>query len=181
MIYIDSYYDDPLIYAGQGTIAIEILKQNPNIDTIIIPIGGGGLITGIAVMAKHLKKDIKIVGVQPSVCLSVVKSFEDNYCYEEYETIGESICDSLVGGIGRLAFDVLKDYLDDIVLVSEYSIRKAVQHMIKKEKYMIEGGSATTIAALYEHKDKIQGKNIALIISGANIDDELMVQILNDK
>ncbi len=99
LTFIDAYYNDPKIYAGQGTIAIEILKQNQNIDTIIVPIGGGGLITGIAVAAKAINPDIRIVGVQTQACPAMVMAYKDNVFYETYAS-KESICDALLGGIG---------------------------------------------------------------------------------
>ena len=181
MTYIDSYYNDPLVYAGQGTIAIEIFKQNPDIDTIVVPIGGGSLITGISVMAKHIKPSVRIIGVQTAACPAMIASYKDHKFYEEYPTEGDTVCDALVGGVGELSYNLLKDYVDDLIEVSEVSIRKAIKHMIREEKYMIEGGSATTVAALHDYKERIGGKNIALIISGGNIDGELMTSILNEQ
>ena len=112
MTYIDPYYDDPKIYGGQGTIAIEILDQNPDIDTIVVPIGGGGLITGIAVAAKAIKPDIRMIGVQTEACPAMIRAYEDNVFYEEYPTTGDTVCDALVGGVGRLSYDILKDYVN---------------------------------------------------------------------
>lgn len=180
MTYIDAYYDDPKIYGGQGTIAIEILKQNPEIDTIIVPIGGGGMITGIAVAAKHLKPEIKIIGVQTEACPAMVKAYEDNVFYEEYPITGDTVCDALVGGVGKLSYEILKDYVDELLVVKEDIIRKAVAFMIKDEKYIVEGGSCTTVAAVMQYPEKITGKNIALVMSGGNLDGKLMTEILKE-
>ncbi len=180
MTYIDAYYDDPKIYGGQGTIAIEILDQNPNIDTIVVPIGGGGLITGIAVAAKAIKPEIRIIGVQTEACPAMIRAYEDNVFYEEYPTTGDTICDALVGGVGKLSFDILKDYADDLIEVKEATIRKAVKHMIKEEKFIVEGASAATVAAVMDDSARIGGKNIALVMSGGNIDGDLMVRLLNE-
>lgn len=177
MVYIDAYYDDPKIYGGQGTVAIEILEQNPDIDTIVVPIGGGGLITGIAVAAKHLKPGIRIIGVQTEACPAMIKSYEDNVFYEEYPNT-ETICDALIGGVGKLSYEMAKDYVDDFLMVKEENIKKAVSFMIKQEKYIAEPGSASVIAAVEEHRERIGGKNIALVISGGNIDGDLMVELL---
>ncbi|KZK06408.1 Threonine dehydratase [Lactococcus cremoris] len=177
MTYIDAYYDDPKIYSGQGTIAIEILKQNPSIDTIVVPIGGGGLITGIAVAAKAIKPKIKIIGVQTEACPSMIKSYEDNIFYEEYPST-DTYCDALVGGVGKLSYEMLKDYVDDIIEVTEESIAQAVAFMAKEEKYIAEAGSCTTIAAVQQAPDRIPGSNIALVISGANIDGSILKEIL---
>ena len=177
MTYIDAYYDDPKIYGGQGTIGIEILEQNPDIDTIVVPIGGGGLITGIAVAAKTIKPSIRIIGVQTEACPAMIKSYEDHVFYEDYPC-KESICDALLGGVGALSYEMLRDYVDDLIAVSEESIARAVSFMAKQEKYIAEPGSCTTIAALQDFPERIGGKNIALIISGGNIDGELLAQLL---
>ena len=178
MTYIDAYYDDPKIYGGQGTIAIEILEQNPQIDTIVVPIGGGGLITGIAVAAKAIKPDIRIVGVQTENCPAMIKAYEDNVFYEEYPC-EESICDSLIGGIGALSYQMAKDYVDEFIAVSEETVGKAVSFMAKHEKYIVEAGSCVTVAALMDHRDRIGGKNVALVLSGGNIDGALLTELMN--
>jgi len=177
LTFIDAYYSDPKIYAGQGTIAIEILEQQPEIDTIVVPIGGGGLITGIAVAAKSIKPDIRIIGVQTEACPAMINSYRENYFYEEYPS-EESICDALIGGIGKLSYEMAKDYVDEFIIVTEESIAKAVSFMAKEEKYIVEAASSTTIAAIMEHKEKIGGQNIALVISGGNIDGKLLSSIL---
>lgn len=178
MTFIDSYYDDPKIYAGQGTIAIEILKQNPEIDTIVIPIGGGGLLTGIAVAAKAIKPDIKVIGVQTEACPAMIKAYEDGVFYKEYPS-KESICDSLIGGIGALSYKMAKDYVDDFIVVSEDTIGKAVSFMARNEKFIVEPGSCTTVAAVMDYQERIGGKNIALILSGGNIDGDLLCKLMN--
>ncbi len=180
MTFIDAYYDDIKVYGGQGTIAVELLEQNPEIDTIVVPIGGGGLSTGIAAYVKHVRPDIRVIGVQTEACPAMIKSYEDNVCYEEYPIDENTICDALVGGVGRLSYDNLKDYIDDMIEIKEATIRKATKMMIRDEGFIAEGGSCTTIAAVMDHRERIGGKNIALIISGGNIDGDLMVQLLNE-
>jgi len=177
LINIDSYYNDPKVYAGNGTIAIEILEQNPAVDTIVVPIGGGGVITGIAVAAKAIKPDIRIVGVQTEACPAMIASYKDGVFYEEYPT-KESLCESLVGGIGKLSYDMAKDYVDDFLTVKEETIAKAISFMAKEEKYIIEAGSCTTVAAVMEHQERIGGQNIALVLTGGNIDGTLLTSIL---
>lgn len=177
MTYIDAYYSDPKIYGGQGTIGIEILEQNKDIDTIVVPIGGGGLITGIAVAAKAIKPEIRIIGVQTEACPAMVKAYENNVFYEQYPS-EESLCDALLGGVGKLSYEMAKEYVDDFIVVTEESISKAVSFMAKNEKYIVEAGSCTTVAAVMEHKERIGGKNIALVLSGGNIDGETLTHIL---
>ena len=181
MTYIDAYYDDSKIYGGQGTIAIEILEQNPDIDTIVVPIGGGGLITGIAVAAKALKPGIRVIGVQKEACPAMIKAIEDKVFYEEYPVTGDTVCDSLVGGVGKLSYEMLTEYVDDIIEVKEKTIREAVRFMIMNEKIIAEGGSCTTVAAVMDFRERVGGKNIALVISGGNIDGDLMVKLLNEQ
>ena len=181
MTYIDAYYDDPKIYGGQGTIAIEILEQNPDIDTIVVPIGGGGLSTGIAVAAKAIKPDVRVIGVQTEACPAMIKAIEDKVFYEEYPVTGDTVCDALVGGVGKLSYELLPEYIDDIIEVKEETIRKAVRLMIRDEKIIAEGGSCTTVAAVMDFRERVGGKNIALVISGGNIDGDLMVEILNEQ
>jgi threonine dehydratase len=178
LTYIDAYYSDPEIYGGQGTVGIEILEQNSDIDTIVVPIGGGGLITGIAVAAKSIKPEIRIIGVQTEACPAMIKSYEDNIFHEEYPS-EESLCDALVGGVGKLSYDLAKNYVDDFIAVSEESIAKAVSFMAKKEKYIVEAGSCTTVAAVMDYRERIGGENIALVLSGGNIDGDILTYILS--
>ena len=177
MTYIDAYYDDPKIYGGQGTIAIELLEQNPDLDTIVVPIGGGGLITGIAVAAKAIKPSIRIVGVQTEACPAMIKSYEDGVFYEEYPC-EDSLCDSLIGGIGALSYAMAKDYVDDFIAVSEETIAKAVSFMAREEKYIVEAGSCTTVAAVMDYRERVGGRNIALVLSGGNIDGEVLYRLM---
>lgn len=180
LTFIDAYYDDPLIYAGQGTISLELLEQNPDIDTIVCPIGGGGLITGIAVAAKALKPDIRIIGVQTEACPAMIASLAEHVFYEEYPVSGDTVCDALVGGVGRLSYELLGDLLDDIIEVKESTIRQAMKHMILNERQIAEGGSCTTVAAVMDHAERIGGHQIALIISGGNIDGALIKELVTE-
>ena len=178
LTYIDAYYDDPKIYGGQGTIGIEILEQNPDIDTIVVPIGGGGLITGIAVAAKALKPDIRIVGVQTEKCPAMIKSYEDGVFYEEYPCERDSICDALLGGVGALSYQMVKDCVDDLVAVSEDTVGRAVSFMAREEKFVVEAGSCTTVAAVMDYRERIGGRQIALVLSGGNIDGQMLASLL---
>lgn len=178
LTYIDPYYDDPMIYGGQGTIALELLEQQPDIDTIVCPIGGGGLITGIAVAAKSIKPDVRVIGVQTEACPAMIAALRDKVFYEEYPVTGDSICDALLGGVGALSYRMLPGLLDDIIEVREETIRKAVKHMVLNEKFIVEGGSATTLAAVMDFPERVGGTNVALIMSGGNIDGELLKRII---
>ncbi|MBQ0040655.1 MAG: threonine/serine dehydratase [Clostridiales bacterium] len=173
--------EDPEIYAGLGSIGLEILEQNPKIDTIAVPIGGGAICAGIALAAKTVKPGIRVIGVQTSACPSMIEAIKNNEWYENYPTDGESICESLVGGIGNLAFEMHKDLIDGYVAVDEKDIRKAVAHMYKNEGFLAEGGASTVVAAAMAKPEELGGTNIALVVTGGNIDKELLDTILNEE
>ena len=176
---IDSCHEDVYVYAGQGTVAIEILEQNPDIDMIVVPIGGGGIATGVALAAKTLKPGIRVIGVQTAACPAMIASYRDGVCYEEYPT-EPSVCDALVGGVGIRAYEMLKEYMDEILPVSESYIRKATAMMIGQEKLVVETSSAITAAAVMEYPERINGKNVALIMTGGNIDADRIAQLLEE-
>lgn len=180
MTFIDAYYDDPKIYAGQGTIGIELLEQDPDIDTVVVPIGGGGLITGIATAVKAIKPDIRVIGVQTEACPAMIKAFEDKVFYEEYPVTGDTVCDALVGGIGKLSYEILEPLVDDIIEVKEETIKKAIVHMALNEKFIVEGAGAAALAAVMDEPDRVGGKNIAMVVSGGNIDSGLFCQLVEE-
>lgn len=179
MTVIDAYYEDPTVYAGQGTLGLEILRENPKIDTILVPIGGGGLITGLAMAAKHINPDIKIIGVQPEACPAMLMAMKDNVFHKDYPS-QPSICEALVGGVGKLAFEKAHDLIDEVILVSEAYVRLGVKHVIEKEKYVVEPSSAICIGALLQH-ERYFGNHVALIMTGGNLDEGLMLEILNEQ
>lgn len=177
MTVIDAYYEDPEVYAGQGTVGLEMLRENPQLDALLVPVGGGGLITGVAVAAKHIKPSIKIIGVQPEACPAMLMSMKKNIFYKEYPT-APSICEALVGGIGKLAFEKSNDVIDEIILVSEEYVRLGVKHVIEKEKFIVEPSSAICVGALLQH-ERYFGDNLGLVMTGGNLDEKLMMEILN--
>lgn len=176
LTFIDPCSDVEVI-AGQGTIGLEILKQNPDIDTIVVPIGGGGLITGISVAAKHLKPEIKIIGVQTEACPAMIKSLEDEKCYLEFPS-EESICDALIGGVGEIGYNMAEQCIDDIIVVKEETIKKATVDLLLEDKIIAETSSAVGVAAIYENPEIFEGKNVAVVITGGNLDKELMKELI---
>ena len=176
-IFIDPC-SDPTVIAGQGTIAMEILEQEPSIDTILVPIGGGGIITGISIAAKHINPDIKIIGVQTAACPAMVASLRDEQFYEMYPT-EESICDALVGGVGEIPYKMAKDCIDEIIVVEEEDIADAIKFLLFKEKILVEPAGAVGVAAVRKNPELFEGKNVAIVITGGNIDEELLLKILN--
>ncbi len=161
-------YDDPFVMAGQGTVGLEILNQVENIDAIIVPIGGGGLISGILTAIKETNPKIKVIGVEPY-------SAKDTYLSLQNKKITAFPATTIADGLrtsqpGDLTFPVLMKYLDDLVLVSEEEIRQAFSFVMERMKQLIEPSSATTIAAAMFNKLNVQDKNIVTVISGGNVD-----------
>ena len=111
---------------------------------------------------------------------AMIAALRDHVFYEEYPITGDTICDALVGGVGALSYTILGDYVDDIIEVKESSIRAAVKHMVLNEKFIVEGGSATTVAAVTDYGERVGGKNVALVMSGGNIDGALLRELLAD-
>jgi threonine dehydratase len=163
--------------SGQGSIALEILESNPDIDVIIAPIGGGGLITGVSVAARQLKPSIQIIGVQTRACPAMVQSLKDGICYTEYPT-EPSICDALVGGVGEIPYEMARQCIDDIILVDESTIKNAIIQLMGNDKVIAEPAGAAAAAAVIENMERFRGKNVAVIISGGNLDEDLMKELL---
>jgi threonine dehydratase len=179
MTYIHSGSDREVI-AGQGTVGLEIMEQHPVTDVIVVPIGGGGLITGVSVAARHISPAVKIIGVQTAACPAMVRALEDKVFYEEYPS-AESICDALVGGVFDIPYRMAPQCIDDIVVVSESAIRKATAMLLTGEKIVAEPSSATCVAALSARPELFAGKSVALVISGGNLDKALMQQIIREQ
>jgi threonine dehydratase len=178
LTFIDPCSDDEVI-SGQGTIGLEILEDNPKIDTIIVPIGGGGMITGISTFVKEVNPDVKIIGVQTEACPAMIKSLEDNKCYLEYPS-KDTICDALIGGVGEIPFKMAKDCIDEILEIKESTIKKAVGKLLVEEKIVSEPSGAIGVAAVMDYPDKFKGKKIAVVISGGNLDKWLMEEVLKE-
>ncbi|MCK5763545.1 MAG: pyridoxal-phosphate dependent enzyme [Clostridiales bacterium] len=176
MTYIDAYYEDEEIYAGQGTIGLEIIESMPDVDIILVPVGGGGMITGIGTAVKSLKPDVKIVGLQTSACPAMIKAIEDNVFYEEYP-IDESICDALVGGIGKRAFDMKDQIIDYMIEVDEKEIFEATKNVVLKENIIAEPSSSLYAVAIKKNIELFKGKKCVAVISGGNIDSKILEEI----
>ncbi|MCI0475260.1 MAG: threonine/serine dehydratase, partial [Anaerolineales bacterium] len=140
-------YDDPRTVAGQGTIGLEILDDLPNVDAILVPVGGGGMITGIAVAAKTIAPTARIVAIQTDASPALRDSLRDNKCYEEYAH-GPTICEGLAGGIGKMVFEAAQTKLiDDVVIVAEDDVRGAICALAETEQLIVEGSGAVGVAA----------------------------------
>jgi threonine dehydratase len=163
-------YDDPRIIAGQGTVGLEMLSERPDLEAIIVPIGGGGLISGTAIAAKSLKSSLKVYGVQSELYPSML-----GHTCSTKPTLAEGIA---VKHPGELTRRLVKEWVDEIFLASETSIESAVQMLAEEQKIVAEGAGAAPLAALLANRDKFAGKKVGLVISGGNIDSRLLASVL---
>jgi threonine dehydratase len=168
-------YDDPLIIAGQGTIALEMLAAVSDLDVLLIPIGGGGLISGIVVAAKTIKPDIEVIGVQAALYPSMFNLIKAQAHPIRGDTLAEGIA---VKAPGRITSQIIRALVDDIVLVTEQQIEQALSLLITIEKTVTEGAGAAGLAAVIANKARFKGRKIGLVLSGGNIDTRLLSGVL---
>ncbi len=168
-------FDDPLVIAGQGTIALEMLRAQPAIDTLVVSVGGGGLIAGIATAARALRPDIRIVGVQSVRFPAMVNAIKGTAYPQGTSTIAEGIA---VGQPGRLTREIVAQRVDDVVLVDEGSIEQAIVMLLEIEKTVVEGAGAAGLAALLEDRASFVGRKVGLVLCGGNIDPLLLQAII---
>jgi threonine dehydratase len=168
-------YDDPLIIAGQGTIALEMLAAVPDLDVLLVPIGGGGLVSGIAVAAKTLKPGIEVIGVQAALYPSMYNLIKGQQLPIRGDTLAEGIA---VKAPGRITSEIIRALVDDIVLVTEQQIEQALSLLITIEKTVTEGAGAAGLAAVLANQARFKGRAIGLVLSGGNIDTRLLSGVL---
>ena len=168
-------FDDLDVIAGQGTVALELLADAPDVDTLIIPIGGGGLISGIAAAAKALKPDLLMIGVQAELYPSMYAKFTRSNLPCAGDTIAEGIA---VKAPGMLTSGIINQLVDDIVLVPERAIESAISLLVESEKTVAEGAGATGLAALLAYPERFAGRTVGLVITGGNIDTHLLANVL---
>lgn len=168
-------YDDEAIAAGQGTLALEILQAEPDLDMLVVAIGGGGLIAGIATAAKAIKPAIEVVGVQVQRFPSMLNAVRNSDLPMGMSTIAEGIAVTQPGVITQ---EVVKRCVDDLLLVDEGDIEQAVLMLLEIEKTLVEGAGAVGLAALVRHRERFRGKRVGLVLSGGNIDPLLLAAII---
>ena len=168
-------YDDLAVVAGQGTIGVEMLSQQPALDTLLVPVGGGGLISGVATAARAIRPDIRIVGVQS-------ERFPSIWCALQGET-RECAQSTIADGIGvkrpgDLTLPLIRERVDDMLLVAEDDIEHAILMLLEIEKTVVEGAGAAGLAALLAHRDRFAGRQVGLILSGGNIEPLVLAEII---
>lgn len=171
-------FDDLDVIAGQGTIALEVLEQEPETDAVVVPIGGGGLVSGMAVALKALRPRAKVIGVETEVLPSMLQAVEAGkpVTIEPANTIADGIA---VKRAGDLTLEHVKKYVDEIVTVSEEEIASAILYLLEREKTVVEGAGAVGVAALMQHKIRgLDGKRVVSVISGGNIDVNLVARVI---
>lgn len=170
-------FDDEYVIAGQGTIGLEILDQLDNVDAVIVPVGGGGLISGVAFAIKSLRPDVKVYGVQAANAPSMVKSVEQGQqiTLDTVATFADGIA---VKHPGDLTFDCVSKYVDAVVTVSEDEIAAAILSLMEKQKLVAEGAGAVSVAAAMFGKLPVAGKNVVCVVSGGNIDVNILSRVI---
>jgi threonine dehydratase len=170
-------FDDEAVIAGQGTVGIEMLEQQPDIEVLVIPVGGGGLIGGIACAAKEMKPKIQVVGVQTSKLPSMKAALEHGgpVTLPPRVTIAEGIA---VRCAGSVTYPLVKKYVDEIVTVDDEEIANAILLLLEKEKTLAEGAGAVATAAVIQHKIPSRGKKVGVLVGGGNIDVSLLSRII---
>jgi threonine dehydratase len=168
-------YDDPLIIAGQGTIALEMLEDVPGLDTLVIPIGGGGLISGNAIAARGIKPSIEIVGAEAALYPSMWNAITGEHRNIGGPTLAEGIA---VKNVGKLTLPIIRELVSEIILVDEARLEQSVNAYLTLQKTMAEGAGAAGLAALLTKPERFAGKRVGLILCGGNIDPRILASIM---
>ena len=171
-------YDDPNVVVGQGTLGLEIMEDIKNLDLLVIPIGGGGLISGISIVAKALNPNIKIYGVQTEKFPSMYNVLHKKSLNISGDTLADGIAVKMPG---KITSEVITDTVDSILLIDEFDLEKAISSLFENERVVAEGAGAAGVAAIIKNKDIFSGKRIGTVICGGNIDARLFASILNRK
>jgi threonine dehydratase len=170
-------FDDPLVIAGQGTIGLELLEQQPELDAVVLPVGGGGLIAGCAVALKAQKPGIKIIGVEMASYPSAGLSLQEGRIVASGDAV--SLADGIaVKQVGQIPFDLMQHHVDTMVTVSEEEVASAVLALLEQEKTVAEGAGAAALAAVLENKCDLNGGRTAVLVSGGNIDVNMVAKII---
>ncbi|PLW84363.1 serine dehydratase [Kineobactrum sediminis] len=163
-------YNDPRVIAGQGTVALEILEQVPDLEVIVVPVGGGGLLSGVAVAMKSLRPEVEVIAAEPAGADDAFRSFGLGRLVPQ--TAPDTIADGLLAGLGELNFALIQRYVDTIVTVTDDSIMAAMRLQWTRLKTVVEPSGAVSFAALLEHPERFRGRRVVSVISGGNLDPD---------
>ncbi len=170
-------FDDPAIIAGQGTVGLEMLEQSEELDAIIVPVGGGGLISGIALAVKETAPGVKVIGVQAAAATAVVNSYKSSQRLSVRQ--GATVADGIaVGTPGEITVPLVLKYVDDMVVVEEEEITQAMMLLLERSKLLVEGAGAVGLAALLAEKIPVTGKKVGVVLSGGNVDSHLIARVV---
>jgi threonine dehydratase len=171
-------FDDDAVIAGQGSIGLELLEQVPDLDAVVVPVGGGGLASGVALAIKELRPEVKVYGVEAELVPSMKRALEAGapVLVEPVKSIADGIG---ARRAGERTFEIVRRYLDDVVLVDEAEIAEAILTLLEDEKTVAEGAGAVALAALLQERLPVRGKRVVLIVSGGNIDVNLLSRIID--
>jgi len=175
--YVHSH-SHPLIIGGQGTIGLEIMEDIPDSDLVVVPIGGGGLISGISTAVKHASPKTSIVGVEPSAAPGAYLSLKDGFCYEEIE-IKPSVADGLLGTLTPLTYEICRKNVESVAVVDDTEVIDAMKVFQRKEQLMLEGSAAVGLAAILSGKLDVNDRKTVLVLTGRNIDAERYNRLMN--
>jgi threonine dehydratase len=167
-VYVHSH-SHPDVIAGQGTIGLELLEDLPDVQSVVVPIGGGGLISGIATAIRSAAPGVRIIGVEPTAAPGAYLSFRDGFCHERIE-LRPSVADGLLGTLTPLTWEISRHLVDEVLLVEENEIINAMRAFQQDEQLMVEGAAAVGLAAILSGKVDVRGQETALILTGRNID-----------
>jgi threonine dehydratase len=169
-----SPYDDPSVIAGQGTLALEVLRDCPDLDVLVVPVGGGGLLAGIAVAARAVAPNVELVGVQAAACAPMAAVLRGEP-FEPADTVADGIA---VREPGKLTLPIIRALVDEVVTVSEAALEAAISSYLEVARVVAEGAGAASLAAVLEHPARFQGRRIGLVLSGGNVDTRLLASVI---
>jgi threonine dehydratase len=168
-------YDDPAVIAGQGTIALEMLDTCPDIEALVVPVGGGGLISGVVAAAKAINPDIEVIGAETLRFPSMYSALRGTAPHFGESTIADGIAVKVPGAV---TLEMVRELVDDVLLVDEGDIEEAMLLLLEVEKTVVEGAGAVALATVLKYRDRFAGKNVGLILSGGNIDPLTLADII---
>lgn len=173
-------FEDPDIIAGHGTVGLEMIQSVPDLDAVLVPVGGGGLIAGCAIALKAFNPQIRIIGCQSVASCAMTRSLEENRVYKTFNS-DKTIAEGLEGGIGDLTYDLGRRLIDEMVLVEEADIRAAIRFLLAHHRLVVEGSGAVGVAALLSNRPSEKYAKLGIVLSGGNLDYGLLRQIVIEK